>query len=329
MRGASAIVRSSVMSAIATPRSPQRSAVSRRDLQAHSRLPANTPRCREGSVVNGPLARYVNAEGRPRELLALSAHGGSVLVLDRDASTLCDRRLVAHIASDEPPENVALVCQHYLGDAQGRWCRRVRPDDLEKTPFAHTPHCSQSFDLSASCLRDRDDNAYRLAPLSGNHPAAQLRWWRRRAGSAEECAWEPIKLRDVVAALEAYEPVRTLTEDAIARYSNDPDLIVARLGRELERLCTSPVVLNRGLREAVLDAIDRRVATMSEIALSCGVVKRDRRGKLSGETSWLARRIGVMPEGGASAITPWIHSDVLAVIARDGLGVSPREVELQ
>jgi hypothetical protein len=68
---------------------------------------------------------------------------------------------------------------------------------------------------------------------------------------------------------------------------------------------------------------------MSEIALRCGIVKRDRRGKVSGETSWLARRIGIMPEGGETEITPWIHSDVLAVIARKGLGISPREVELQ
>ncbi len=68
---------------------------------------------------------------------------------------------------------------------------------------------------------------------------------------------------------------------------------------------------------------------MSEIALRCGVVKRDRRGNPSGETSWLARRIGIMPEGGEKEITPWVHSDVLAVIAREGLGLSPREVELQ
>jgi hypothetical protein len=89
------------------------------------------------------------------------------------------------------------------------------------------------------------------------------------------------------------------------------------------------VVLNRGLREAVLDAIDRGGVSMSEIAFRCGVLKRDRRGKTSGETSWVARRIGVMPEGGEKAITPWVHTDVLALIARKGLGVSPREVELQ
>ena len=38
--------------------------------------------------------------------------------------------------------------------------------------------------------------------------------------------------------------------------------------------------------------------TMSEIAIRCGRCKRDRRGNVSGETSWLARRIGLAPEAG-------------------------------
>jgi len=60
----------------------------------------------------------------------------------------------------------------------------------------------------------------------------------------------------------------------------------------------------------------------------CGRVKRDRRGNVSGETSWLARRLGLLPEGGERVPTPWIHSEVLALIARRGLGLCPREVEL-
>jgi hypothetical protein len=48
----------------------------------------------------------------------------------------------------------------------------------------------------------------------------------------------------------------------------------------------------------------------------------------SARHSWLARRIGQTPEAGAAEPTPWISSDVLALIARDGLGLSPREVEL-
>ena len=67
---------------------------------------------------------------------------------------------------------------------------------------------------------------------------------------------------------------------------------------------------------------------MSVIALRCGRIKRDPNGRESGETSWLARRIGVAPEAGAPRPTPWIHTDVLALIARDGLGIAPAEAEL-
>ena len=67
---------------------------------------------------------------------------------------------------------------------------------------------------------------------------------------------------------------------------------------------------------------------MSEIAIRCGRRKVDRRGNLSGETSWLGRRIGQIPEAGQSVPTPWISSKVLALIAREGLGVSPHEVEI-
>jgi hypothetical protein len=90
----------------------------------------------------------------------------------------------------------------------------------------------------------------------------------------------------------------------------------------------SQIVLNRGLREAVLAAAAAQGLSMSEIAARCGRVKYDSRGKESGETSWLARRLGIVPEGRENAPTPWIHSDVLALIARSGLGISPREVEL-
>jgi hypothetical protein len=153
--------------------------------------------------------------------------------------------------------------------------------------------------------------------------------WCRRSSANTHAASEQVALRDVIATFESYEPMRELTERAIARHRNDPDLVVTRLRNEFERLCESPVVLNRGLREAVLQAIDQRGLSMSEIAFRCGMVKRDRRGRTSGETSWVARRIGLMPEGGERVITPWVHTDVLATIARKGLGVSPREVELQ
>lgn len=43
----------------------------------------------------------------------------------------------------------------------------------------------------------------------------------------------------------------------------------------------------------------------------------------SGETDWLARRLGIVPSASESAPTPWVHSDVLALIARDGLRIRP------
>jgi hypothetical protein len=155
-----------------------------------------------------------------------------------------------------------------------------------------------------------------------------MRWCRFDAKSDDSCRRQA-SLREAIGALESYEPIRGLTERAITRHTNDHNVSVTRMRSELERLDSSPVVLNRRLREAVLDVVDRGSTSMSEIALRCGVVKRDRRGKISGETSWLARRIGIMPEGGEKAITPWIHSEVLGSIARKGLRVSPREVELQ
>jgi hypothetical protein len=250
-----------------------------------------------------------------------------VLVLDRDAGTLRDRRLVAHLAADEPTENAALVCELYLTDVRGRWCRRMQPKDLLIDPL-DADALTSGRPGSAGGVVDENGDIYSIDMLPEAQSRAQLRWCRRSLGGAHTVV-ERVALRDVIATFESYEPMRTLTERAIACHRDDPDLVVTRLRNELERLCESPVVLNRGLREAVLSAIGQRGLSMGEIAFRCGMVKRDRRGKTSGETSWVARRIGLMPEGGEDAITPWVHTDVLATIARRGLGVSPREVELQ
>ena len=293
------------------------------------RLLPEVPTPRRGAVAAvEPLASYVAADGRLRELVALPGHGGSALVLDRDATTLGDRRLLAHLAPDEPHENAALVCRLYLEDTTQRWCRRVQPSDLELVPFASPERPTQPNPATLDMRVQVGNVIYRLGPVFGRGTTAQL-CWSRVPTSGNRHEWEQVKLRDVVGALESYEPVRTLTERALAHHREDPIVLSTRLRDEFERLCISPIVLNRGLREAVLDAVERRGMTMSEIALRCGIVKRDRHGNPSGETSWLARRAGLMPEGGALSTTPWIHSDVLGAIARLGLGISPREVELQ
>ena len=281
------------------------------------------------------LGRYTDSRGRPREVLTRPGHDGSVLVLDRDARTLGDPRLVAHLAADEPPENAALVCRHYLHDSRSRWCRPVTAEDLQASggisESVYEPASDvvdePSADVAFETLLDGRDRAHRLGLLTSRLSIPELRWLRLPAGG-EPGDPQPVSVRDVVACLESYEPVRACTVRALTRHREDPAVSVAVLRAELERLDASRIVLNRGLRRAVLGAVRTQGLSMSEIAFRCGRVKYDARGNASGETSWLARRVGIAPEGGEREPTPWVHSEVLALIARAGLGISPREVEL-
>jgi hypothetical protein len=135
-------------------------------------------------------------------------------------------------------------------------------------------------------------------------------------------------LRQVFGLLQAYEPAASMTRAALVAHAQSAGASVSALRSELDRACNSPIVLNRALRERVERAVETEGLSMSEIATRCGRVKRSRNGSESGETSWLARRIGQLPEAGRERPTPWVHSDVLALIAREGLGISPHEVEL-
>jgi hypothetical protein len=283
------------------------------------------------------LDRYTDAMGRPREVVALPGSVGSVLVVDRDAATLGEGLLVAHLAADEPAENAALVCSLYMADTrddhQRCRCRAVTAEDLERTPFAEEEaEESEIVQQTASAeeehqIVDRHGYSYRLELLETGMSIPELRW-RQYPPLGTDGELKAVSVREAIASLEDYEPVRTLTVRSLARYLKDAAVSTAMLRTELERVKGSPIVLNRGLRQAVLAAVEWQGVSMSEIAIRCGRVKRDAKGKESGETSWLARRLGVLPEGGGKTYTPWIHSDVLALIARDGLGISPREVEL-
>jgi hypothetical protein len=295
----------------------------------------------ERRVDRGVLGRYTDHRGRSREVVARPAHAGSVLVIDRDARTLGDLRLVAHLGADEPPQNADIVCRHYLGDPRGRWCRPVAAEDLQapdpdsdRSPDARS---DPRLDLAADhdldrvetglALADRQGCSYRLARAGSRLSIPELRWLRLPAGGIAGEP-QPVSVREVIACLESYEPVRARTARALARHRADLGVSVAVLRAELERMNASRIVLNRGLRDAVLHAVRTQGLSMSQIALRCGRVKYDARGNASGETSWLARRVGISPEGGECEPTPWVHSDVLALIARAGLGISPREVEL-
>jgi hypothetical protein len=276
------------------------------------------------------LGRYVDLQGWPRELLARPGIAGSVLVLDRDAATLGDPRLVAHLAPDEPPENAALVCRSYLQEPIGRrrHCRLVTREDFQAPPLSDEADLESDRTAlpSEAEVLDAHGRSYRLERLATGLSIPELRW-RRRLPDCADSEERPLSVREVVSCLESYQPIRSLTQRALALHRGDTQVSTAVLRVELARVQESPIVLNRRLREVVLATVERQGVSMSELAMRCGRIKRDRSGNESGETSWLARRLGILPEGGKDAPTPWIHSDVLALIARCGLGVSPREVE--
>jgi hypothetical protein len=274
------------------------------------------------------LGLYVDPNGSRREVVARRGFAGSVLVVDRDAETRGDRRLVAHLGPDEPAENAAVVCRRYLEDGRMGCCRRLTADDLRMEPFAEEQAVQrwlEAQDARSHELCDRHGRTHRLELVKTGMSIPELRWRRLPPNGFEA---QSISVRETVAALESYEPVRALTRSALVLHNADPGVSVTVVRAELERVLVSPIVLNRGLREAVIATVQREALSMSEIAIRCGRVKRDSRGNESGETSWLARRLGMLPEGGHERPTPWVHSDVLALIARRGLGISPREVEL-
>jgi hypothetical protein len=277
-----------------------------------------------------PLERYIDHRGFAREVICCPGADGTRLVIDRLTRTRSDQRLVAHLAADEPPQNASIVCSLYLADERPCRCRRLTLRDFEITPFAsgairllgelHTATVA----TDESVLLDQHGSSYALQEVRADLSIPELRWTRR---SQDDHPDEAISLREVIGGLERYEPMRSITVGALTAHGCNPDISTAILRGELARLDTARIVLNRGLREAVLVAI-RRGLSMSEIAIRCGRYKRGPHDGVSGETSWLARRIGLRPEGGKDAPTPWIHSETLALIARQGLGISPSEVEL-
>jgi hypothetical protein len=247
-------------------------------------------------------------------------------VVDRDALTRGDQRLVAHLAEDEPAENARIVTEVYIADEDRGNCRLVSAEDLKLTPFASSSPGTASKVSPDTQLVDSDGVVYRIREISEGGAFLELRWTRSSGTSGQEPI--AVTLREVVARLQDYEPARTITTTALAVHEDDRGMSTCRLRGELERLTTSPIVLNRGLREAVQRQVAHGQLSMSQIAMRCGRFRYDKRGNQSGETSWLARRIGQLREGGHAGPTPWIHTDVLALIVRSGLGASPREVEL-
>ncbi len=280
-------------------------------MSAATAPPATSPRSRRSARRAGRvLRRYRDGEGAIRELAVRTGADGSVLLVDRNPARTGKERLVAHLAADEPRANALLAARLYLdADPESRRCRALEDGDEQRPPFAPPREPPLQADSPAS-----PDGAgrFRLRRVPAGMSIPSLRWTR----TAVDGHTVAVSLREAIGETESYEPFCQLTHAALARHEDDPAVSSTVLRAEISRVVGSPIVLNRGLREAVVASVTRGEATMSEIAMRCG------------RMSWVARRVGLVPEGGAAAPTRWVHTDVLALIARRGLGIAPREVEL-
>jgi hypothetical protein len=285
------------------------------------------PACGASQRPYSRLGQYSDRKtGALREIVSAAIPDDSVLVIDRFAGTHIDSRLVARLQPDEPSENARIVCELYLADETKGRCRRMTAEDLTPSRRVTTPPDGTCGMSSREPLRDCDGYAYRIRRVpTEDGLTPELRWTRSTNPGNQ---FEVVRLREIIAHLEAYEPARTITADMLVAHRESDRVSTHRLRQELKNLNSARVVLNRGLREAVQRKIAQGDLSMSEIAMRCGRTRNDRNGNIAGETTWLARRIGQVPEGGKDQPTPWVHTDVLALIARDGLGGSPREVEL-
>ena len=155
-----------------------------------------------------------------------------------------------------------------------------------------------------------------------------MRWVRSVPDGSYGCD-QVISLRDTVGKFEDYEPMREMTRDCVYGRSFENAVSLSALTGELERLDDSSIILNRHLREVVLEKVSNGTS-FSEIAAACGMQLSDlvRPSEKCGDSSWLKRRLGLMADSGNHAPSPWIRSDVLATIAREGLQVAPMEVEV-
>ena len=123
-----------------------------------------------------PLGADRDPHGRRREIVARPGAHGSLLVIDEDAETLGDRRLVAHLPCDEPAANALLVCRLYLAEPAGRFGRAVVDEDWRRAPGARPPEPPAPGRAPRATLVDARGRAYRLAPRPDPYGRTELRW---------------------------------------------------------------------------------------------------------------------------------------------------------
>jgi hypothetical protein len=269
------------------------------------------------------LGSYQDPEGALRSVLAIDGEDGSTLVIDRRDGAISDIRLVDQILVDEPVlddsiDNARLVAKLYLSDPSRGRCRPLRLSDLRGDEAEAEPP------VASDTLTAADGRRFRLHADEVGGAARTLRWGAVRSDGSHRT----VSLRTVVGALEDYEPARSMTIAALARYGRRTEGVrVCVLAAELRGLDRGAFVLNRGLREAAIGIVAQGEVSWSEIAFRCGRKHAVGAGHECGDTSWLKRRLGLMPESSTGRVTPWLRVETLALIAC-ALGVDPVSVEV-
>jgi hypothetical protein len=216
---------------------------------------------------------------------------------ETDRLVVVDNQVLAVLAAGEPDANARLVERDWRANGRPR-CAHVDGYRIDTDGVLTSLWVESGSERFTIRLRD-----------------GQLQWVDDTGGVHS--------VRDVVAACETYRPVVDATRTAISVH-HEPRC--RKIEKELDRVMNSPMRLNRRLRTLVLDAIDNG-DSFSDIAAKCGVMKRTKTGGWCGDSSWVARRVGIRAERGRDI--KWVREDILAHIARHGLDVMPVEAETE
>ena len=243
------------------------------------------------SATSSRLGRYTERDTEARrEIAHLPIADGSVLVVDRLSGTHGDARLLARLAADEPDENAQILCALYLEDESRGRCRPVTAADLDAAPTTETPDA-----CAVRELRDDDGILYRVQTVAMDRRFPELRWTRSILALPAE-RFETVRLREVIARFEDYEPARSITAHALATHRSD---------RTSQPAAWRPS--SRGSLRARSSSTVGYAKPSSHVSPGAIDDERDRHSlrprqagpsrQTSGETSWLARRIGLASGG--------------------------------
>ena len=285
-----------------------------REPRAHAPAPAPAPQRNHPPPATPPrcLASY-RLKGIAREVVVLRGARGTTLVVDRERATQRDPRLLGELAREEPIANAkALVADYMRRSPAQRRCAPLTGARSHHVAAREPPQLPRQ-------LCGPDGSWYRIAEIGAEPGACGALRWQRTLPATRGARGSVTTLRDVVGALESYGPAIAMSEHAIAA---NPTVDHKVLAGEIKKLRNSTLVLNRRLREAVEAALAVSMP-LCEIAARCGRYRRD--CAETGEGSWVARRVGIAADGGAT--TPWITSDTLSQIA-EAIGLDPQDVEI-